>query len=107
MKFHVRATITVVRSLNFEMEDASRIVTGETTPDDTMGADTPTDDKPGDDLGDLDDLGSDDELDDIEGTDAAAGGSDPEGREKRESVEDMYRKKISEASDLYAKLSKK
>ena len=60
-----------------------------------------------DDLGDLDDLGGDDELDDIEGTDAAAGGTEPEGREKRESVEDMYRKKISEASDLYAKLSKK
>tara|TARA_A100001015_G_scaffold294976_1_gene373372 strand:+ start:1285 stop:2700 length:1416 start_codon:yes stop_codon:yes gene_type:complete len=96
-----------VKSARTEMEDASRIVTGETTPDDTMGADTPTDDKPGDDLGDLDDLGSDDELDDIEGTDAAAGGTDPEGREKRESVEDMYRKKISEASDLYAKLSKK
>tara|TARA_Y200000002_G_C22561411_1_gene612646 strand:- start:129 stop:1019 length:891 start_codon:yes stop_codon:yes gene_type:complete len=99
--------LDAVKSARTEMEDASRIVTGETTPDDTMGADTPTDDKPGDDLGDLDDLGSDDELDDIEGTDAAAGGTDPEGREKRESVEDMYRKKISEASDLYAKLSKK
>ena len=99
--------LDAVKSARTEMEDASRIVTGETTPDDTMGADTPTDDKPGDDLGDLDDLGSDDELDDIEGTDAAAGGTDPEGREKRESVEDMYRKNISEASDLYAKLSKK
>ena len=61
-------TVAAARHVREEMEDASRIVTGETTPDDTMGADTPTDDKPGDDLGDLDDLGSDDELDDIEGT---------------------------------------
>ena len=99
--------LDAVKSARTEMEDASRIVTGETTPDDTMGADMPKDDKADDDLGDLDDLGGDDELDDIEGTDAAAGGTEPEGREKRESVEDMYRKKISEASDLYAKLSKK
>ena len=89
------ATLSQTRE---ELEGGVRILTGEETAEEPMGAD----DSMNTDLDTLDtdtDLGVDDEFG---ATDAAAGGTEPEGREQRESRE------VFEASSrLYAKLAGK
>jgi len=87
------ATLSQTRE---ELEGGVRILTGEETAEEPMGAD----DSMNTDLDNLDtDLGVDDEFG---ATDAAAGGTEPEGREQRESRE------VFEASSrLYAKLAGK
>jgi hypothetical protein len=87
------STLTQTRE---ELEGGVRILTGEETAAEPMGAD----DSMNTDLDNLDtDLGVDDEFG---ATDAAAGGTEPEGREQRESRE------VFEASSrLYAKLAGK
>ena len=89
------ATLSQTRE---ELEGGVRILTGEETAAEPMGAD----DSMNTDLDNLDtdtDLGVDDEFG---ATDAAAGGTEPEGREQRESRE------VFEASSrLYAKLAGK
>jgi hypothetical protein len=87
------STLTQTRE---ELEGGVRILTGEETAAEPIGAD----DSMNTDLDNLDtDLGVDDEFG---ATDAAAGGTEPEGREQRESRE------VFEASSrLYAKLAGK
>ena len=89
------ATLSQTRE---ELEGGVRILTGEETAEEPMGAD----DSMNTDLDTLDtdtDLGVDDEFGAV---DAAAGGTEPEGREKRESRE------VFEASSrIYAKLAGK
>ena len=84
------STLTQTRE---ELEGGVRILTGEETAEEPMGADDSMNT-------DLDtDLGVDDEFGAV---DAAAGGTEPEGREKRESRE------VFEASSrIYAKLAGK
>jgi len=87
------ATLSQTRE---DLEGGVRILTGEETAAEPMGAD----DSMNTDLDNLDtDLGVDDEFGAV---DAAAGGTEPEGREKRESRE------VFEASSrIYAKLAGK
>ena len=89
------ATLSQTRE---ELEGGVRILTGEETAAEPMGADDSMNT-------DLDDLGTDTDLgvdDEFGAVDAAAGGTEPEGREKRESRE------VFEASSrIYAKLAGK
>ena len=92
------ATLTTTRQ---ELDNGVRILTGEEVASDPMGADDTMDMDNTD--ADLDDLGTDDlETDEFGASDAEAGGSDPEGRETRES------KEVFETSNrLYSKLAGK
>ena len=76
-----------------------RILTGEETATDTIGADTMNTDA---DLDSLENPEADAEADEFGATDAEAGGTEPEGREQRES------KEVFETSNrIYAKLAGK
>jgi len=92
------ATLTTTRQ---ELDNGVRILTGEEVASDPMGADDTMDMDNTD--ADLDDLGTDDlETDEFGASDAEAGGTDPEGREQRES------KEVFETSNrLYSKLAGK
>ena len=92
------ATLTTTRQ---ELDHGVRILTGEEVASDPMGADDTMDMDNTD--ADLDDLGTDDlETDEFGASDAEAGGTEPEGREQRESRE------VFEASNrLYSKLAGK
>ena len=92
------ATLTTTRQ---ELDNGVRILTGEEVASDPMGADDTMDMDTTD--ADLDDLGGNDlETDEFGASDAEAGGTDPEGREQRES------KEVFEASNrLYSKLAGK
>ena len=92
------ATLTTTRQ---ELDNGVRILTGEEVASDPMGADDTMDMDNTD--ADLDDLGTDDlETDEFGASDAEAGGTDPEGREQRES------KEVFEASNrLFSKLAGK
>ena len=90
------ATLTTTRQ---ELDNGVRILTGEEVASDPMGADD-TMDMDDTDAG-LDDLEAP-ETDEFGASDAEAGGSDPEGRETRES------KEVFETSNrLYSKLAGK
>ena len=92
------ATLATTRQ---ELDNGVRILTGEEVASDPMGADdTMNMDDPD---ADLDDLGADDlETDEFGASDAEAGGTDPEGREQRES------KEVFENSNrIYGKLAGK
>ena len=92
----IESAETTLSQTREELEGGVRILTGEETAEEPMGAD----DSMNTDLDAMDtDLGVDDEFG---ATDAAAGGTEPEGREQRESRE------VFEASSrLYAKLAGK
>jgi len=92
------ATLTTTRQ---ELDNGVRILTGEEVASDPMGADDTMDMDNTD--ADLDDLGGDDlETDEFGASDAEAGGTEPEGREQRES------KEVFEASNrLFSKLAGK
>ena len=92
------ATLTTTRQ---ELDNGVRILTGEEVASDPMGADDTMDMDNTD--ADLDDLGADDlETDEFGASDAEAGGTEPEGREQRES------KEVFETSNrLYSKLAGK
>ena len=90
------ATLTTTRQ---ELDNGVRILTGEETASDTMGADDTM--NMDTDLDSLDSEGSE-EDDEIGASDAEAGGTEPEGREQRES------KEVFETSNrIYGKLSGK
>ena len=77
------ATLTTTRQ---ELDNGVRILTGEEVASEPMGADDTMDMDNTD--ADLDDLGGDDiESDEFGASDAEAGGTEPEGREQRESKE--------------------
>jgi hypothetical protein len=92
----IESAETTLSQTREELEGGVKILTGEETAAEPMGAD----DSMNTDLDNLDtDLGVDDEFGAV---DAAAGGTEPEGREKRESRE------VFEASSrIYAKLAGK
>ena len=92
------ATLTTTRQ---ELDNGVRILTGEEVASDPMGADDTMDMDNTD--ANLDDLGGDDlETDEFGASDAEAGGTEPEGREQRES------KEVFETSNrLYSKLAGK
>ena len=92
------ATLTTTRQ---ELDNGVRILTGEEVASDPMGADDTMDMDTTD--ADLDDSGVDDlETDEFGASDAEAGGTEPEGREQRES------KEVFEASNrLFSKLAGK
>ena len=92
------ATLTTTRQ---ELDNGVRILTGEEVASDPMGADDTMDMDDTD--ANLDDLGADDlETDEFGASDAEAGGTEPEGREQRES------KEVFEASNrLFSKLAGK
>jgi len=92
------ATLTTTRQ---ELDNGVRILTGEEVASEPMGADDTMDMDNTD--ANLDDLGSDDlETDEFGASDAEAGGTEPEGREQRES------KEVFETSNrLYSKLAGK
>jgi hypothetical protein len=86
------ATLTTTRQ---ELDNGVRILTGEEVATDTIGAD----DSMNMDT-DLDSLDTDDESDEFGASDAEAGGTEPEGREQRES------KEVFETSNrIYGKLA--
>ena len=90
------ATLTTTRQ---ELDNGVRILTGEEVESDPMGADDTMDMDT--DLDSLDSEGGE-ETDEFGASDAAAGGTEPEGREQRESRE------VFEASNrLYSKLAGK
>ena len=74
------STLTQTRQ---DLDQGVRILTGEETATDTIGADTMNTDA------DLDSLESPEEDDEFGATDAEAGGDKPEGREQRESRENF------------------
>jgi hypothetical protein len=92
------ATLSTTRQ---ELDNGVRILTGEEVASDPMGADDTMDLDTTD--ADLDDSGVDDlETDEFGASDAEAGGTEPEGREQRES------KEVFEASNrLFSKLAGK
>ena len=92
------AVLTTTRQ---ELDNGVRILTGEEVASDPMGADDTMDMDNTD--ADLDDSGIDDlETDEFGASDAEAGGTEPEGREQRES------KEVFETSNrLYSKLAGK
>ena len=86
------ATLTTTRQ---ELDNGVRILTGEEVATDTIGAD----DSMNMDT-DLDSLDTDEESDEFGASDAEAGGTEPEGREQRES------KEVCETSNrIYGKLA--
>jgi len=92
------ATLTTTRQ---ELDNGVRILTGEEVESDPMGADDTMATDMDTDLDSLDSEGGE-ETDEFGASDAAAGGTEPEGREQRESRE------VFEASNrLYSKLAGK
>ena len=92
------ATLTTTRQ---ELDNGVRILTGEEVESDPMGADDTMATDMDTDLDSLDSEGGE-ETDEFGASDAAAGGTEPEGREQRESRE------MFEASNrLYSKLAGK
>jgi len=92
------ATLTTTRQ---ELDNGVRILTGEETASDPMGADDTMDMDTDTDLDSLDSEGGE-ETDEFGASDAEAGGTEPEGREQRES------KEVFETSNrLYSKLAGK
>ena len=92
------ATLTTTRQ---ELDNGVRILTGEEVASEPMGADD-TMDMDDTDLDSLDSEMDDTETDEFGASDADAGGTDPEGREQRES------KEVFESSNrLYSKLAGK
>ena len=92
------ATLTTTRQ---ELDNGVRILTGEEVESDPMGADDTMATDMDTDLDSLDSEGGE-ETDEFGASDAAAGGTEPEGREQRES------KEVFEASNrLYSKLAGK
>jgi len=90
------STLTQTRQ---DLDQGVRILTGEETATDTIGADTMNTDA---DLDSLENPEADAEADEFGATDAEAGGTEPEGREQRES------KEVFETSNrIYAKLAGK
>ena len=87
------STLTQTRQ---DLDQGVRILTGEETATDTIGADTMNTDA------DLDNLESPEEDDEFGATDAEAGGTEPEGREQRESKE-----VFEQSNRIYAKLAGK
>jgi len=83
-----------------ELDNSVRILTGEEVATDTMGADD-TMNTDGDEVG-LDDLETGDETDEFGAADAEAGGTEPEGREQRESKE-----VFEQSNRIYSKLARK
>ena len=92
------ATLATTRQ---ELDNGVRILTGEEVASDPMGADdTMNMDEPD---ADLDDLGADDlETDEFGASDAEAGGTEPEGRDQRESKE-----VFEQSNRVYSKLAGK
>ena len=91
---------TALQSARSSLDNAARTVAGDPgATDDTIG--DPMNDDPMPDT-DLDD--TDDSLDSLDVPDAEAGGDEPEGREKRESVE---RSKYQIAESIYTSLAGK
>ena len=91
------ATLTTTRQ---ELDNGVRILTGEEVASEPMGADDTMDMDT--DLDSLDSEGGEDETDEFGASDAEAGGTEPEGREQRESRE------VFETSNrLYSKLAGK
>ena len=86
-----------------ELDNGVRILTGEEVASDPMGSDDSMNmDEPDTDLGGDVDLGGDAETDEFGASDAEAGGTEPEGREQRES------KEVFETSNrIYGKLAGK
>ena len=84
-----------------ELDNGVRILTGEETSTDPMGADDTMNTEPEADLDGLDDLEGP-EADEFGAVDAEAGGTDPEGREQRESKEVFER-----SNRIYSKLARK
>ena len=71
-----------------ELDNGVRILTGEEVASDPMGSDDSMNmDEPDTDLGGDVDLGGDAETDEFGASDAEAGGTEPEGRDQRESRE--------------------
>ena len=90
------STLTQTRQ---DLDAGVRILTGEETATDTIGADTMNTDT---DLDSLENPEADAEADEFGATDAEAGGTEPEGREQRESRE------VFETSNrIYSKLAGK
>ena len=87
------STLTQTRQ---DLDQGVRILTGEETATDNIGADTMNTDA------DLDSLESPEEDDEFGATDAEAGGTEPEGREQRESKE-----VFEQSNRIYAKLAGK
>jgi hypothetical protein len=91
------ATLTTTRQ---ELDNGVRILTGEEVASEPMGADDTMDMDT--DLDSLDSEGGEEETDEFGASDAEAGGTEPEGREQRESRE------VFETSNrLYSKLAGK
>ena len=82
-----------------DLDNGVRVLTGEETSTDTMGADATMNTEPEADA-DLDSL--DAETDEFGATDAEAGGTEPEGREQRES-----REVFEQSNRIYSKLARK
>ena len=103
----LETTIETLKSARETLTKGVGIITGETAPDDTIGAepDMPADDAvatdpidpEGDDMAPMDD--------EFGASDAAVGGADPEGREKRESYTPK-KKSIAESTRIFSTLSK-
>jgi autonomous glycyl radical cofactor GrcA len=90
---------TALQSARSSLDNAARTVAGDPgATDDTIGDPMNDDPMPGD------DMDMDDSLNSLDVPDAEAGGDDPEGREKRESVE---RTKYQIAESIYTKLAGK
>ena len=91
---------TSLQSARSSLDNASRTVAGDPgATDDTIGDPMNDDPMPDADLGT-----TDDSLNTLDVPDAEVGGDDPEGREKRESVE---RSKYQIAESIYTKLAGK
>ena len=88
-------TLTQTRQ---DLDQGVRILTGEETATDTIGADTDTMNTDAD----LDSLESPEQDDEFGASDAEAGGTEPEGREQRESKE-----VFEQSNRIYAKLAGK
>ena len=91
------ATLSTTRT---ELDNGVRILTGEETTTDTMGAGDTMNTEPEADA-DLDSLEGP-EADEFGAVDAEAGGTDPEGREQRESKE-----VFEQSNRIYSKLARK
>ena len=84
-----------------ELDNSVRILTGEEIATDTIGPDDTMNTEPDADV-DLDSLDTGDEPDEFGATDAEAGGTEPEGRDQRESKEVFER-----SNRIYSKLAGK
>lgn len=101
------ATIENLKQSREALTSAIGILTGEGAPTDTIGADPEGDaemDMDGDEP--IDPIEPTDDADEFGASDAAAGGADPEGREKRESYTPT-KKSIAESNNILNKLAGK